>query len=164
MVDLIVFLYNGYINYIIIIMRSPRNRHSIRKNRVYKRETYIKSANVIQSFCSKFLKQRYEGRCINYDDDDIFTFEPVCLIPRGLMIIVEGHGFNSLNLLSWILRSSKGFQVHPITRNKLEECVEVLCVYNITCFLRNDSKKFTKGYYKRRKLAKKVLTRYTSNQ
>ena len=161
MVDLIVFLYSEY-----IIMRSPRNRHSIRKNRVHKRETYIKSANVIQTVCSKFLKQRYKGKCINYNDDDIFTFEPVCLIPRGLMIIVEGHGFNSLNLLSWILRSSKRFQVHPITRNKLEECVEILCVYNIASFLRNDSKNFTskKGYYRRRKLAAKVLTRYTLNQ
>ena len=147
-------------------MRKPRNRHTIRKNRVHKRETYIKSANVIQSVCSKFLKQRYKGKCINCDDDDIFTFDPVCLIPRGLMIIVEGHGFNSLNLLSWIFSSTKRFQVHPITRNKLEEYVEVMCVYNIACFLRNDSRNFTskKGYYRRRKLATKVLTRYTLNQ
>ena len=146
----------------IINMRKYRNRHLIRKNRVHKRETYIKSANVIQTFCSSYIKRRYEGECINCNDDDIFTFEPVCLIPRGLMVVVEGHGFNSLSLLSWILRSSKGFQVHPITRNKIEEDIEVICVYNIACFAKNDSVQFKnkKGYWKRKKGATKVLTRY----
>ena len=143
-------------------MRKPRNRRAIRKSRKYDKITCTISANKIQNFCKDYLKRRYRNICINHDDDDIFTFEPVYMIPRGLLITVEKHGFNALNLLLWIMRSDKEYQVHPITRNKFDETVEIQAIYQIALFLRNDSKNFRqkKGYYKRRNNPTRVLTKY----
>ncbi|CAM9955846.1 unnamed protein product [Laminaria digitata] len=63
-------------------MRIPRNRRSGRFQRKYTREEYIRSANIIQKAFQKFLKNRYSGTCKNFDDNDIFTIEPVHLIPK----------------------------------------------------------------------------------
>jgi len=143
-------------------MRKPRNRSLNRINRRHDKQTYMKSANIIQTFFKNFLRKRYDGICINFDDDDIFTYEPVSHIPRELLIVVEEHGFNALNLLLWIMRSTDDFQVHPITRNKFDESTEILSIYKIATFLRKDSENFKwkKGYYRRRKHPNRVLTKY----
>jgi len=148
----------------IINMRKPRNRRLHRSKRIHDKKVYKKSANIIQKCCRKFLKNRYNGICRNYNDYDIFTFEPVYLIPKELLIVIEGHGFNSLSLLKWIMR--KESQVHPITRNILSEECEVTAICKIAIFLRRDSENFRckKGYFKRRGQPNKVLTSYAKNK
>jgi len=144
-------------------MRKPRNRRSNRFNRKYNREDYIRSANIIQKRCKMFLKNRYKGICKNFDDSDIFTMEPVHLIPKELFICVEGHGFNVCNLLLWILRKNK--QVHPITRNRFEPYVSIICVEKIAYYLSTDSRNFRerRRFFYRRKLAKNVLVKFSNN-
>ncbi|CAM9470135.1 unnamed protein product [Laminaria digitata] len=121
-------------------MRIPRNRRSGRFKRKYTREEYIRSANIIQKAFQKFLKNRYSGTCKNFDDNDIFTMEPVHLIPKELFICVEDQGFNVCHLLLWIIRSKT--QVHPMTRNTLQPSTSIQCVEQIARFLARDSKKF----------------------
>ena len=141
-------------------MRSPRNRRLTRFNRKYDKRVYVNSANKIQNQCRHYLKNRYSGMCKNSDDDDIFTFEPVYLIPRSLLQVVEGHAFNSLDLLIWIMKKTERFQFHPITRNELTEEHEITSVLNIAVFSAENDKKFKKGFYKRKKKSNKVLTQY----
>lgn len=143
-------------------MRKPRNRRYNRFKRNYKREEYIRSANIIQNFCKRFLKNRYSGKCKNFDDNDIFTMEPVHLIPRELFLCVEDHGFNVCNLLLWIMR--KNDQVHPITRNPLLPIVSIICVERIAQYLATDSKHFRgkKNFFYRRKLPRNTLVKFSN--
>jgi len=136
-------------------MRKPRNRSLIRKSRPHSKKKYTNSAKHIQSYYRKYIDRRYKGLCRNYDDDDIFTLTPVSLIPDTLLVVVDNHGFNSCNLLTWICKSGK----HPITREPVGCDVIKDCVTNIQVFLGVECiKKSSRGsFFQKRKSYTKSL-------
>jgi len=132
-------------------MRNPRRRRKNRSERKYSRETYVKSANIIQVASRKYLEHRYKSLCANFDDDEFIMLNPVKLIPRNLLIVLENQAFHCGYLLKWILKSQK--PIHPLTREPLKENIKVECVSKIIEYLYTDSKNFRnlkRGYYKRR--------------
>ena len=140
-------------------MRRPRNRRESRFKRSRPKHEYVKSANIIQKRARVYLENRYSGICRNCDDDDIFTMDPVYMIPRSLLVVLGGHGFNSCDMLKWVMRSTN--PSHPITREDLHESVDAVCVDKILNFLSSDSKIICKkGYHKNRKKYKNVLILY----
>lgn len=132
-------------------MRNPRKRRQNRSQRKHSRETYIKSANVIQEASRKYLETRYKNLCANFDDDEFIMLNPVKFIPRSLLIVLENQAFHCGYLLKWILKSRK--PLHPLTREPLEESIKIECVSRILEYLSTDNKSFRnlkRGYYKRR--------------
>ena len=142
-------------------MRRPRNRRENRFNRTRSKHDYVKSANMIQNMARRYLEDRYRKLCKNYDDDNIFTMEPIYMIPRSLLIVLSGHGFNSCDMLKWICRPAS-VPSHPITREKLECSVQETCVDNILTFLSIEGKKILckKGFHRNRKQYSKLLILY----
>jgi len=128
-----------------------QNTNDTRSERKYSRETYVKSANIIQVASRKYLEHRYKSLCANFDDDEFIMLNPVKLIPRNLLIVLENQAFHCGYLLKWILKSQK--PIHPLTREPLKENIKVECVSKIIEYLYTDSKNFRnlkRGYYKRR--------------
>ena len=125
-------------------MRNSRNRSLIRKSRPHSKQKYSDSASYIQKYYRRYIDSRYMGLCRNFDDDDIFTLTPVSIIPRSLLIVVDNHGFNACNLLTWICKSGK----HPITREPIGDNVVSECVNHIQFFLSVECiKKSSKGSF-----------------
>ena len=141
-------------------MRRPRNRRESRFKRSRSKHEYIKSANIIQKRARVYLKNRYFGICKNHDDDDIFTMDPIFMIPKKLLVVISGHGFNSCDILKWTMRSTN--PSHPITREILPDIIDEICVDKILNFLSSGSKKIIckKGYHKNRKKYKNILLSY----
>lgn len=136
-------------------MRKPRNRSLMRKSRPYSKQKYTDSASYIQKYYRQYIDSRYKNKCRNFDDDDIFTLTPVSIIPRSLLVVVDNHGFNACNLLTWICKSGK----HPITREPVDANVILQCVKNIQLFLSVECiKKSAKGsFFQKRKAYHKSL-------
>lgn len=137
-------------------MRKPRNRSLIRKSRPHSKKKYTSSATCIQRCFKKFLKNRYSD-CKNNHDDDIFTLNPVYMIPRHLLIVVDDQAFNSCSFLTWGIKTGK----HPLTRRDLSIAMMKYCVCNIRTFLTIDCRKDSIGkkssFYKKRKPYIKAL-------
>lgn len=140
----------------IISMRKRRNRSLVRKSRPHSKKKYASSATCIQKCFKRFLYNRY-NECKNNDDDDIFTLNPVYMIPRNLLIIIDDQAFNACSFFKWGLKTGK----HPLTRKDLSVAMITSCVHSIKNFLivdcRKDSIGKRTGFYKRKKPYLKAL-------
>lgn len=146
-------------------MRNPRKRRKNRSERIHSKITYVKSANVIQKASRIYLEKRYQKLCANFDDDDFIMLNPVKLIPRSLLIVLDNQAFHCGYLLKWILKSNK--PLHPLTREPLEEGIRTECVSKIVEYLYSDNKNFRnlkKGFYKRRNQIHKVTKQWQKCQ
>ena len=146
-------------------MRNPRKRRKNRSERKHSKITYIKSANLIQKYARKYLEKRYENLCANFDDDEFIMLNPVKLIPRSLLIVLDNQAFHCGYLLEWILKSKN--HLHPLTREPLQEGIKTECVSRIIEYLYTDNKNFRnlkRGYYKRRNSIHSVTKRWQKCQ
>ena len=89
---------------------------------------------------------------MNFDDDDPIMLNPVHLIPRVLLVVLDNQAFHAGHLLTWILKCKKK-PIHPYTRKPLKMSITNECVSRIVEYLYTDSKNFRnlkKGFYSRR--------------
>lgn len=138
-------------------MRRPRNRSMVRRQRPHTKAVYTESASRIQRFYQVYVEHRYQGLCNNHDDDEIFMLNPVSMIPKRLLVVVNGWAFHALHLLTWLLKSGK----HPMTRETIDPAVKDECVDKIEFFMRHDIKESSfgrkSGHYRRRSPYLKAL-------
>lgn len=139
-------------------MRGPRCRRLKRSRRPHPKETYRKSAVVIQRSFRKFLGCRYDNLCLNSRDDECIMLSPVSNIPRGVLVVVDGMAFDSRHLLCWMTKSNS----HPLTRDSLSDEVKKLCVDKAVLFLTLEQKRISnrKGYFSRKRILKRTLDRH----
>ncbi len=117
-------------------MRRPRNRSLARIQRTHTKAVYTESASKIQRFFQTYIEHRYEGLCNNHDDDEIFMLNPVRMIPKSLLVVVNGWAFHALHLFTWLQKSNK----HPMTRVTVDPAVKKECVEKIEFFMKQELK------------------------
>jgi len=93
-------------------MRRPRNRRLARSKRPYARGHYMAMATRIQRCFREFCGRRYKKQCLNYNDNDFISMNPVGLIPRHLLFVSGNRGFDARELFTWMLKTN----VDPISR------------------------------------------------
>lgn len=139
-------------------MRGPRCRRFNRSQRPYSKETYNKSAAIVQRSFRRFLASRYDSVCLNSKDDECIMLQPVSNIPRGVLVVVDNMAFDSRHLLSWMTKSNS----HPLTRESLSDDVKKTCVDKAVLFLTREQKRISnrKGYFSRKRILKRTLDRH----
>jgi len=141
--------------------RSYRRRRN-RKERSLNYTNRFQSAIKIQKAFRLFLTLRYKELAhVNYDDMDYIDMEPVSLIPKGLLISLEGTGYNALSLLSWLKTKNS----NPVTREPLQDMIPFNCIDQLEKF--KDQTRYLskgKGYYAHKRQYIKVLLSYKKIQ
>ncbi|ACH46840.1 unknown [Feldmannia species virus] len=125
-------------------MRGPRLRRLKRRSRVHSGEKYEKSATAIQRCFQTYLAKRYAKLCRNYNDVECITLEPVSLIPRDVLIVIGGVGFDCRNLLQWLMTSN----LNPLTRDVLPRDTRLVCLRKLHVFI---SRREPRGFRRRRR-------------
>jgi len=144
-------------------MRKPRRRRENRFNRKHDRSKYIDSANIIQKRCREFINNRYKSECSNYDDDEFIMLNPVKLIPRVLLLVLDNQAFHVGHLLKWILRSKN--PIHPLSREPLDMKIQIECVYRVSYYLYNDNIiRSSNNFYSLRNKHIKLLKKWQKSQ
>jgi len=93
-------------------MRGPRNRRLARSKRPHAKEHYVAMATRIQRCFREFCGGRYRKLCLNYNDNDFISMNPVGLIPRHLLFVTDNRGFDARELFTWMLKTN----IDPISR------------------------------------------------
>lgn len=138
-------------------MRRPRQRRLKRSRRKHSKDVYDLSASKIQRGFRTYLDCRYEKVCTNYKDDECIMLQPVSRIPRVLLIVLDGFGFDARHLLTWMNRSNS----HPLSRCPLSKTTKKKCVEKIVRYLEDvQNRSGPKGYFGR----KKILERMSSTK
>lgn len=70
----------------------------------------------------------------NYDDYDYIDMEKISSIPKGLLVSIDGTGYNALSLLKWFSCS----QVDPVTRKRVGDEIPMECTIKILVFMERD--------------------------
>jgi len=136
-------------------MRIKRNRRKNRKCRKYSKKVYIDSTIRIQRCFRRFIDIRYADVCSNYKDDDCIMLDPIKMIPRDVLIVMNDIGFDCRHLLSWIKKSNS----HPLTRGPILDSDKKSCFDRVINFLENEIKRNSnrKGFFSRKKILKRTL-------
>lgn len=134
--------------------RSHRRRVN-RLNRKGTKQQRVIYATKIQKVFRSYMISRYKKKAPkNYDDYDYIDMELVSSIPKGLLISINGTGYNSLSLLKWFSIT----QIDPVTRIKVEDEIPIACALNVIHFLEHDHIfKKRKGNFSNRRKYQKVL-------
>lgn len=115
--------------------RSHRRRRN-RQNRKGTNHSRHMAALKIQTVFREYINLRYREKAPkNYDDFDYIDMEKVSSIPKGLLISINGTGYNSLSLLKWFTIS----KIDPVTRKEIEDDVPIECAMKVINFLENDN-------------------------
>lgn len=101
--------------------------------------------------------RRYEKSCLNSRDDECIMLQPVGNIPRMVFVVVDGMGFDSRHLLSWMTQSDS----HPLTRKPISDELKKVCVDKAVSFSRCEQERTSKrkGYFSRKRALEKTLGR-----
>lgn len=144
-----------------MIVKRPgrsKRRRSNKKHRLLNEEYVIK----IQRFFRSFLKRRYIHKVPNnYDDVDNIDMEEVYMIPKYLLISLDGTGYNALSLLKWLSKNDKD----PVRRVQVDYIIPCNCIDGIELY-KNKTKFITKksGYFKNRRKCSKIIEKYRKSQ
>ncbi|AAR26837.1 FirrV-1-A13 [Feldmannia irregularis virus a] len=122
-----------------------RHRRLTRKQRPHARTVYLAAAATIQRFFRAYLAKRYRALCRNHADPECITLEPVSLIPRPLLVILDGHAFDARGLVKWLMNS----KTHPLTRQPISSGVFVSCMRKLHVFILQNEKR-DRGFSHRR--------------
>jgi hypothetical protein len=138
--------------------KRPGRSHRRRKNRRDRKGTnHVRNmaALKIQTVFREYIKLRYKEKAPkNYDDFDYIDMEKVSSIPKGLLVSINGTGYNSLSLLKWFTVS----KIDPVTRKEIKDDIPIECAMKVIHFLENDQifrKK--KGHFSNRRQYHSVL-------
>ena len=130
--------------------RHSRQRRLLRRRRPHKRSVYTAAAATIQRFFRAYLLRRYSSICQNYADTDCITLEPVSLIPRLLLVVLDGQAFDARGLVKWLVHS----KTHPLTRRPIDPYTFVSCMQKLHYFILQDEQLLLsnkeKGFCRRR--------------
>lgn len=117
-------------------MRRPRNRRRARKNRPPSKEHYFAMATRIQRCFRQFCGGRYRGKCVNYNDMDFISMNPVGDIPRDVLFVAGNTAFDARELFTWMLTTN----VNPISREKFLVSQRQGCALQLKRFVSNSRK------------------------
>lgn len=140
-------------------MRAPRNRRNSRYNRKHSKQVYIESSIKIQRCFRNFLETRYSKLCPkNYKEDECILFEPVRLIPRDVLVVVDEVGFDCRSFLTWMTKSS----THPLTRERVPDSFKIRCISSAVVFLERENRRNSnrKGFFSRKRILRRTLQKH----
>ena len=110
-------------------------RRKNRKNRKGSRYCRNISATKIQKMFRSYMVYRYMKLApTNYSDCDYIDMEKISSIPKGLLVSINGTGYNAVSLLKWFSCS----QIDPVTRKRVGDEVPVECAVKLIYFMEND--------------------------
>lgn len=112
-------------------MRKPRNRKNIRKSRPHTKKTYTAMSIRIQRCFREFCTRRYMSECVNYNDSDFISMNPVGEIPRHLLFVSDRRGYDARELFTWML----GPNIDPISREKFSTDRRKACARQLKKFV-----------------------------
>ncbi len=138
--------------------RRQNRKHREHRDRTLGAHKAHRSAAVIQRGFRAYLAGRYANVCPNnFDDADYINMERVSNIPRGLLVSIDGTGYNALSLLRWFCCK----QVNPVTREPVDDAVPTECAAKILRFIGNDrSLRRKRGHFKKRAEFTSVLDEF----
>lgn len=139
-------------------MRVPRNRRKGRRDRKHSKKEYVRSCIIIQNAFRRYLKRRYSSLCSNYADDECIMLEPVHMIPRGVLMVIDRVAFDCRHLLSWMEKSNS----HPLSRTPLQPSLKEACVEKVVVFLKKESSRISnsRGFFSRKRVLERILDRH----
>lgn len=86
--------------------------------------------------------------------------DPVCLIPRGLLVVINNNAFDARYLLPWLEKSC----VDPLTRKTLSPDTRAACVRLVHKYLTREERTSQKGFYKRRRISREKKLKLKINE
>lgn len=133
------------------------NRKSSRYSK-YTKKVRTESCVKIQIMFREYLNRRYKNISPNYDDLDYITLEPVSMIPKGLVYVMDDVMFNAASLLVWISKTKK----HPLTRASIPPSTICRCYDIVSKFIHSDNVTsiIRKGKYKKMNFCRKAVRSY----
>lgn len=117
-------------------MRKPRNRRLARKNRPHPKQLYADMATRIQKQFREFCARRYIGLCVNYNDTDYISMNPVGEIPRDLLFVTNERGFDARELFTWMLKTN----ADPVSRKEFTKGQRKECAQRLRDFIKTSRK------------------------
>lgn len=80
-------------------------------------------ASIINRAVRQYLKRRYPLQ--NAGGTDPVTLQPIDLIPRPHLFVMDNHGFECVAFLEWILRSERNpLNMEPVGLEDIQRCIE----------------------------------------
>lgn len=142
-------------------MRKPRNRRLVRKNRPHPKQLYVDMATRIQKQFREFCARRYIGLCVNYNDTDVISMNPVGDIPRDLLFVTNERGFDARELFTWMLKTN----ADPISRQEFTKDQRRECAQRLKDFIRSSRKAQLgkKGFFSSHRPVLNALSQYAKH-
>lgn len=139
-------------------MRKPRNRRLVRKNRKHPKQVYYDMATRIQRQFREFCARRYIRLCVNYNDTDVISMNPVGGIPRDLLFVTDQRGFDARELFTWMLKTN----ADPVSRQQFTKDQRKEFAQRLRDFIKRSRKTQLgkKGFFSSHRLALNALGQY----
>lgn len=142
-------------------MRAPRNRRLARSKRPHARAHYVAMATRIQRGFREYCGRRYKAQCLNYNDNDFISMNPVGLIPRQLLFVSGKSGFDARELFKWMMRTN----IDPISRERFSPTQKKACAQQLRQFVSVSRKKQTgkKGFFSKYRAVLRSLAEHAKH-
>lgn len=118
-------------------------------------------ATRIQRCFRQFCGRRYRKQCLNYNDNDFISMNPVGMIPRHLLFVSGNRGFDARELFTWMLKTN----LDPISRVAFTPSQRQACAQQLRRFVSASrrTQQGKKGFFSRYRAVLRITAEYAKH-